>query len=79
MSRPECRYGLCYGAGLGNCLNQLGRSNGQGTSQLDDVDEAHVPLVAPDAAGTLFRVDCVEHVAIKSFQLVHAGFIEDGV
>lgn len=32
--------------GLGNCLDQFGGSNGEGMGQLDDVDEARVPLAA---------------------------------
>jgi hypothetical protein len=40
----------CPNPGLGNSLDQLGRSNSEGMSQLDDVDEAHIPLTALDAA-----------------------------
>jgi hypothetical protein len=46
----ELTGGCGPNAGLGNSLDQLGRSNSKGMGQLDDVDEAHVPLATLDAA-----------------------------
>ena len=40
----------CSYAGLGNILDQLGRPDREGMSQLDDVDEAYVPLTTLDTA-----------------------------
>ena len=45
--------------------------------QLDDIYEAFVPFTTFDAAEILFSVNCVEQVAVKSFQLGHGGFIKD--
>lgn len=47
--------------------------------QFDDINEAYVPVTTLDTAGVLFDVDCVEQVAIKLFQLRHAGFVENVV
>ena len=59
LSDFEPRSGRSLNGGLGNSFNQLGRSNSGGMSQLDDVDEADVPLASLDAARILFRLDCV--------------------